>query len=94
MLWELLSDADAPDVPSELELADLAAIDAMIHAADRASATPDEKLERLRAALSDPRPTLVFTSRRATVRYLRDHLGKRRLDERFGAVQVADGSNE
>jgi len=66
-----LSDTGAP---SELELTDLEAIDAMIHSADQASETADEKLARLRAALSDQRPTLVFTGRRATVRYLRNHL--------------------
>jgi hypothetical protein len=35
----------------------------------------DGKVERLKSLLADGRPTLVFTSRRETVRYLRDRLG-------------------
>ena len=34
----------------------------------------DGKVERLRSLLADGRPTLVFTTRRETVRYLRDRL--------------------
>jgi hypothetical protein len=40
----------------------------------RAEERPDGKVERLRTLLADGKPTLVFTSRRETVRYLRDRL--------------------
>jgi superfamily II DNA or RNA helicase len=72
VLWELLSDGAAP---MELDLTDLQEIDATIGAADHAGRAPDGKLDRLRAVLAAGRPTLVFTSRRATVRYLREALG-------------------
>jgi superfamily II DNA or RNA helicase len=69
--WELMpSTAD----PSDLSLDDLEVIDEVLREAVRAEEGPDGKLERLRALLADARPTLVFTSRRETVRYLRDRL--------------------
>jgi len=42
--------------------------------AARAAAGGDPKLERLRGLLADRRPTLVFSTRRETVRHLRDRL--------------------
>ena len=69
--WELMpSGAD----PNDLFLDDLETIDEVLREAARAEEKPDGKLERLRALLADGQPTLVFTSRRETVRYLRDRL--------------------
>lgn len=74
--WELLP---ASGVTTELELADLDAIDAVLAEARRAAEGHDAKLERLGALLADGVPTLVFVARRETVRHLRDRLGDRRL---------------
>ncbi|HKT58972.1 MAG TPA: DEAD/DEAH box helicase [Gemmatimonadales bacterium] len=70
VLWELVSEGNAT---LELALDDVDAIEPVIHACTRA-AEPDDKAQRLRALLADDRPTLVFTARRETVRYLRDRL--------------------
>ena len=70
--WELVPLADHPD---DLSLDDLDSIDEVVRQSARAELGPDGKVERLRALLADGRPTLVFTSRRETVRYLRDRLG-------------------
>lgn len=69
--WELMP---AEGAPSDLVLDDLEAIDDILREAAGAEGAVDCKLERLRALLADGRPTLVFTSRRETVRYLRDRL--------------------
>ena len=69
--WELMP---AGEDQTELQLDDLDRIDAVIREAARAEAQPDGKVERLRSLLSDGRPTLVFSSFRETVRYLRDRL--------------------
>ena len=70
--WELMP---ASEDPTDLRLDDLERIDEVLRAAVRAEERPDGKVERLRSLLADGRPTLVFTSRRETVRYLRDRLG-------------------
>ncbi len=70
--WELMPTGEDPN---ELQLDDLERIDTVIRQATTAEEQPDGKVERLRALLSDGRPTLVFTSCRETVRYLRDRLG-------------------
>jgi hypothetical protein len=72
VLWELVGDG-----AGELELAleDLHAIGDAEAECAAAAAEPDFKLERLRLLLADGRPTLVFTTRRDTVRHLRDRLG-------------------
>jgi superfamily II DNA or RNA helicase len=70
--WELMP---AGDDPGDLQLEDLDRIDQVLRQAIAAMALPDGKLERLRSLLADGRPSLVFTSRRETVRYLRDRLG-------------------
>ncbi len=70
--WELMA---AGEDPQDLQLDDLDRIDDVLREATRAEAQPDGKVERLRSLLSDGRPTLVFTSRQETVRYLRDRLG-------------------
>jgi superfamily II DNA or RNA helicase len=69
--WELMP---AAADPNDLFLDDLDVIDEVLREAARAEEGPDGKLERLRALLADDKPTLVFTSRRETVRYLRDRL--------------------
>jgi superfamily II DNA or RNA helicase len=71
VLWELLPESGAG---IDLDLTDLERTDVAIEAAAQASQAPDTKLERLQTILSDGRPTIVFVSRRETVRYLRDRL--------------------
>jgi superfamily II DNA or RNA helicase len=70
--WELMP---ASHDPSDLQLEDLHRIDEVLRQALAAEEIRDGKVERLRALLADGRPSLVFTSRRETVRYLRDRLG-------------------
>jgi superfamily II DNA or RNA helicase len=69
--WELLPCGDAS---SELALEDLECIDEVLRDTARVEQLADGKVERLRSLLADDRPTLVFASRRETVRYLRDRL--------------------
>jgi hypothetical protein len=70
--WELMP---AGEDPHDLRLDDLDRIDEVLREATTAEKQPDGKVERLRSLLADGRPTLVFTARRETVRYLRDRLG-------------------
>nr|MBA3260183.1 SWF/SNF helicase family protein [Gemmatimonadales bacterium] len=74
--WEFLPDTD---VATELELADLGVMDAVLAEARAAAAARDGKLERLRALLADGAPTLVFAARRETVTHLRDKLADLRI---------------
>jgi superfamily II DNA or RNA helicase len=74
VLWELLQETGAA---IDLDLTDLERIDAAIDAAAEASHAPDAKLERLQVILADGRPTIVFVSRRETVRHLRERLDGR-----------------
>ncbi len=69
--WELLP---AGTEAIELDLGDLDAIDAALKAGAGAESADDDKVVRLRALLSDGIPSLIFTSSRDTVRYLRDRL--------------------
>ncbi|MFL5403907.1 MAG: helicase-related protein [Gemmatimonadales bacterium] len=69
--WELMPEGTAE---SEIELADLAEIDAVILAVNSARPEADGKLGRLRDILSDGTPALIFTGGMDTVRYLRDRL--------------------
>lgn len=69
--WELMPSADDPN---DLFLDDLETVGDVLREATRAEQGPDAKVERLRRVLADGRPTLVFTARRETVRYLRDRL--------------------
>lgn len=71
VMWELLAQTGGQ---VELALDDLAALEGMAAEAGAAAAGADPKAERLRAILSDGRPTLVFATRRETVRHLRDLL--------------------
>jgi superfamily II DNA or RNA helicase len=72
VLWALIADDSGGDV--EIALDDLATIDDVVADAVRAATRDDPKLERLRGLLADRRPTLVFSTRRETVRHLRDRL--------------------
>lgn len=70
--WELMP---AGEDSGELRLDDVERIDDALRDAELAAAAPDGKVERLRSLLADGRATLIFASRRETVRYLRDRLG-------------------
>ena len=72
VLWALIADDGDDDV--EIALDDLATVDDVVADAARAAARDDPKLERLRGLLADRRPTLVFSTRRETIRHLRDRL--------------------
>lgn len=69
--WELMPEAGDP---GDLCLDDLESIGKVLQQSVCIEETTDEKVERLRNLLADGKPTLVFTSRRETVRYLRDRL--------------------
>ena len=71
VLWALITDSGGE---MELALDDLPMVDEVVADVARAAAGGDPKLERLRALLADRRPTLVFSTRRETVRHLRDRL--------------------
>ena len=72
VLWELLGESGAE---AELALDDLARLDPLIADAGSAPQAHDPKAERLRAIVTDGVPTLVFCTRRETVRHLRQRLG-------------------
>ena len=64
---------------SDLELADLLALESIIPAATAALERKDPKLDRLRELLIEEKPALVFTASRDTVRYVRERLSDLRL---------------
>ncbi len=70
VLWELVAH------PGEciLSVGDLPALGELRRAADAACHGDDSRAGALRLLLSDEIPSLVFSTRRATVRYLRDRL--------------------
>jgi hypothetical protein len=72
VLWELFTQGGGE---VELALKDLETLDDLVAGALAAAAAPDPKVERLRAILADGRPTIVFATRRETVRHLRTRLG-------------------
>jgi superfamily II DNA or RNA helicase len=74
VMWEVLAGVGQD---GDLALEDLHTIDAVIAEAAEAVASNDPKVRRLEALLADGRPSLVFTTSRETVRYLRDRLGGR-----------------
>jgi superfamily II DNA or RNA helicase len=74
--WELLP---ATDANSEIELSDLADLEHLIRQGESDGKVEDEKLSRLRRLLADGTPTLVFTSSRDTVRYIRNRLADLRV---------------
>jgi hypothetical protein len=71
VLWELCADGGSA---VELALEDLEVLDIVLGQVAAADAAEDPKVERLRSILADGRPTLVFVTRRETVRHLRDRL--------------------
>lgn len=70
VFWEMVAQAGA----CLLSVADLPALATMRREAAAACRTDDARAGALRTLLSDGVPSLVFTTRRATVRYLRDRL--------------------
>ena len=73
MLWELLPEAE-PTAP-DLALGDRRRLGSLCRQLRRWSDRGDAKLGQLRTLLSDRRPSIVFATSVATVRYLRDRLG-------------------
>jgi hypothetical protein len=76
VFWELLQ---MPEGACDLDLGDLAQLDDLIAQAEASTGADDAKVVRLRHLLADDRPTLIFTSSRDTVRYLRERLAGRRI---------------
>ena len=68
VLWQLLDDVAAD---AELELGDLASLDALVRRADLAAESQDAKVRRLVDLVADGARTLVFTSSRDTALWLR-----------------------
>ncbi|HEX5819126.1 MAG TPA: helicase-related protein [Gemmatimonadales bacterium] len=75
VLWELLPDAGAP----ALELADLPAVQALERQALADGQRDDTRIAALRHVLADGRRSVVFTTRRATLGWLRARLADARL---------------
>ena len=77
VLWALVHDGHSEGEGGgglELDLADIETLDPIIAETAACVAGPDPKLDRLDAILADRRPTLVFVTRRETVRHLRNRL--------------------
>jgi hypothetical protein len=70
VLWELVAEPGA----CLLSVADLPMLADLRREATASCRMDDARAARLRALLDDGTPSLVFTTRRATVRYLRDRL--------------------
>ena len=75
VLWELIAEPGA----CLLSIADLPALAALRRQSSAACRLDDTRAATLRQLLSDGTPSLVFTTRRATVRYLRDRLAAFRV---------------
>ena len=76
VLWELFPPGEST---GELDLGDLDRVDAVILEAEQWSRGPDPKAARLGRLLADGVPSLVFVTRRETVRHLRERIGDRGL---------------
>lgn len=74
VLWELVA-GDAGD--SDLAIEDVRLLDEVVGVAHAASQAPDQRARRLADVLEDGTRTIVFTTHRATVSYLRQHLPSR-----------------
>jgi superfamily II DNA or RNA helicase len=70
VMWELVAD----DGAATLALDDLPAVEALRRAAAVAATADDGRVRALRALLADGRASVVFTTRRATLHYLRERL--------------------
>ena len=73
VLWPLVAE---DGMAAELALDDLVAAGRLELVARHWSNQPDAKVAALRAAIADSKPTLVFSASTATVRYLRQRLGR------------------
>jgi len=71
VMWSLFQE---PDLEGDLVIADQEMLDALIEIVMARSREADAKCRRLVSLVEDRKPTLVFTSARETVRYLRTHL--------------------
>ncbi|MGH7658540.1 MAG: C-terminal helicase domain-containing protein, partial [Gemmatimonadales bacterium] len=71
VLWELV---ESPDSQADLVTEDLEVLTQLISGLQSDSFLPDSRAVRLREILADNDPTLVFTTHRETVSYLRQHL--------------------
>lgn len=76
LLWPLLPDAGRD---GELDLDDIAGVEALIAQASHHRDVADAKSSRLEEILRDPTPTLVFVTARETIPYLRSRLPDRWL---------------
>jgi hypothetical protein len=65
-----------PSQGVELALEDLERVEELLASAKQPATEPDPKVRVLVSMMTNPKRTLVFTSARATVRYLRTHLGR------------------
>ncbi|MBA3495913.1 MAG: DEAD/DEAH box helicase, partial [Gemmatimonadales bacterium] len=72
VLWQLYDDGGGV---VDLALEDLESLGALLADATSAAAGEDPKADRLRRLLADDLPTVVFVTRRDTVRHLRERLG-------------------
>lgn len=72
VFWQLVAE---PSQGVELALEDLGRVQELESLAKRQANALDPKARRLGAVIGDRGRTLVFTNARATVRYLRSHLG-------------------
>ncbi|NNG15835.1 MAG: DEAD/DEAH box helicase [Gemmatimonadales bacterium] len=76
VFWPLLTDGENS---TDLDLGDIQKVEGLISQAQARARGPDTKCHTLKAILADRRPTLVFTTARDTVSYLRRHLNIREL---------------
>ncbi len=75
VFWELVAEPG----PCILSVADLPALEMLRRQATAACRLDDARAAELRRLLDDGIPSLIFTTRRATVRYLRDRLAAFRV---------------
>ena len=77
VLWTLVAEAQSSTANGgglELALGDLRTLESVLPEAEQAELRNDPKLERLRELIADQLPTIVFCTRRETVRHLRNRL--------------------
>ena len=77
VLWTLVTGADSSTASCdgmELALDDLRTLESVLPEAEQAGLGPDPKVERLCELIADQLPTIVFCTRRETVRHLRNRL--------------------
>ncbi|HET7425634.1 MAG TPA: C-terminal helicase domain-containing protein, partial [Gemmatimonadales bacterium] len=77
VLWTLVAEAHSPTLSGnglELALDDLRTLESVLPEAEQIGSRNDPKVERLRELIADHLPTIVFCTRRETVRHLRSCL--------------------